>query len=111
MGNPLLSDDAVGIYAVKQIQETLDPQISEMVCFKENLSGNLDLLDDLSGFRQLLLVDSLETDDHAPGTLLFSLLDDAGPLLYSGYTSIHGLNLPTLFRLGRRLGYMMPDIL
>jgi hydrogenase maturation protease len=64
------------------------------------------LLDELTGWDRVLVVDAVRTGQHPPGTVLSfpfeALGTEAGP-------SPHAAGLPTVIRLGRQSGVPLPS--
>lgn len=108
LGNLVLSDDAFGPLAVRFLQDNLG-RGHQGVSYKENYSGGLDLLDDIQGFKKLIIVDSIVTGNEKPGTLFNVGLDGLKGMTLDRLVSSHGLNLTTVLEFGRKCGYVMPD--
>ncbi len=108
LGNLLLCDDTIGPLVVRNVEKRIE-HLRHMVDIEENDSGGLDLLDLVADHRRVVIVDSIVTGTAPPGTIhRFS------PDVFHHYRaetpcSLHGLNLPTLFEMGRRLGYDLPE--
>jgi len=107
LGNPLLSDDAVGLQAVERARPRLATRLPEVDC-KLNLSGGMDLLDDLVGYPRALLVDAIQTGQCPPGTCLEFDLAALGDVHQDRLVAAHGLTLPAVLETGRRCGYAVP---
>jgi hydrogenase maturation protease len=109
LGNPILTDDGVGIYAVREAAARWQ---GHDVAFGEASVGGLRLLDWLQGCRRAVIVDAIQTGSGTPGDVYRLHLDDlrgrrASPPLHAGST--HDLSLPGALALGRRLGMELPD--
>jgi hydrogenase maturation protease len=101
MGNPILSDDGVGLFIARQ----LEGKIPGVDVITTAMAG-LNILDLVIGYDKLFVIDAVLTDGKSLGNLK-KLTEDEGSLhLFSS----HGLNFPELMRLGRELGYKMPDV-
>ncbi|MBN2443145.1 MAG: hydrogenase maturation protease [Spirochaetales bacterium] len=109
LGNPVLTDDAIGILLVRQLMKECDAKIRHLLDFKENQTGFMDLLEDFEGYKHILLIDSIETPTEQPGTLILCNPGNWHGLSYRSYASVHGLNFPTILELGRVLGNTMPE--
>lgn len=59
LGNEYLSDDGVGIYAVRRVRERLGD--CEGVAFEELAVGGLSLLDYIIGYDRCIIIDALST--------------------------------------------------
>lgn len=108
LGNLVLCDDAIGPLAVRAVKKNLGEQ-DHGIDFKECYACGIDMLLELVGYKRVLIVDSIEQSGQPPGSCLEFALDDLQVLGYQGFVNTHGLNLPTLWELGRRLGFDMPD--
>jgi len=111
LGNDILRDDGVA-WAVASALEaepiesrTPNPESRSFTVKRSALSGFY-LLDELSGWERVLVVDAVQTGRHPPGTVLSfpfeALGTDAGP-------SPHAVGLPTVIRLGRQSGVPLPS--
>jgi hydrogenase maturation protease len=109
LGNPLLTDDGAGIYAVRAAVtrcRTLGP-VDQQVTFAEASLGGLRLLDVIAGYDRAVLVDAILTADGKPGTVYRLQPSDLRRSLHSGTT--HDLSLTEALALGRTLGLKLPD--
>ncbi len=103
LGNPILSDDAVGIRAVELMREKVG-EIDGYV-FQTGSIGGFRIVDVMSGFKKVVFVDAIQGD--TPGKfyrLPMSTLSKSFHL-----TSPHTVNLYTAIELGRKMGAVMPD--
>ena len=124
LGNDILCDDGVGWAIADELEAGLsvpripspqspipsaespipNPQPPRVVVKRRALSGFY-LLDELTGWDSVVVVDAVRTGAHAPGTVLSfpfeALRTEAGP-------SPHAAGLPTVVALGRRSGVPLP---
>ena len=100
-GNPILTDDAVGI----RIAEELEGQFPDITVEATSEAG-LSILDEVTGYDKLIIIDSIKTGKGKPGELYKLTLEDLKPR--SDFSSSHGLDIATAFKLGEKLGYPMP---
>ncbi len=104
LGNDILRDDGVG-WAISDALEASLPESRPFVVKRSALSGFY-LLDELTGWDRVLVVDAVKTGQHPPGTVLSfpfeALGTEQGP-------SPHAVGLPTVIRLGRRSGVPLPS--
>lgn len=107
MGNPLRGDDGVGLVVAQRACEQLR-EGGLPVRYRWNVSGGLDLLDDLIGLTGAVIVDAMQTGEHAPGTCVVYDQAQLAELLGTPLVESHGLCLPSVMELGRRCGYRMP---
>ncbi|MEM6263349.1 MAG: hydrogenase maturation protease [Bacteroidota bacterium] len=66
-GNPVRSDDAVGIFVIEKLQEQLGTQ--ENVTFFDMGSSAFELLFKLRGHERFIIVDAVINSGEKPGTL------------------------------------------
>ena len=103
LGNPILTDDGVGIHVVRALAaHALQPDL----VFAEASVGGLRLLDTLTGYERAILVDAIQTPGSRPGQVYLLHPNDLRASLHSGST--HDLSLPGALALGRQLGLALP---
>ena len=100
-GNPILTDDAVGI----RVAEELAREFPDMAVEATSEAG-LSILDNVTGYDKLVIIDSIKTGKGKPGELYKLTLEDLQPK--SDFSSSHGLDIATALKLGEMLGYPMP---
>lgn len=104
LGNPILSDDAVGwIVADRLVAELPDAGISLL---KES-GATFDLLGKIAGFDRLVVIDAIQLGTVPVGSVHCFSLDDLRSTIR--LTSAHDLNFATAFALGREMGYDIPE--
>ena len=111
LGNDILRDDGVGWAIADALEVSLPhspiptPQSHGVVVRRSALSGFY-LLDELTGWDRVLVVDAVKTGQHPPGEVLSfpfeALGTEEGP-------SPHAAGLPTVIRLGRQSGVPLPS--
>jgi hydrogenase maturation protease len=79
-GNPILTDDAIGI----RIAEELARELADVTVVATSEAG-LSILDEVTGYDRLVIVDSIKTGKSRPGELY-----------------------KLAFKLGEKLGYPLP---
>ncbi len=111
LGNPILRDDGVGWRIVESLRGRESP-LGNNIEFDTFSRGGLALMERLIGYRRAVLVDAIETEGGAPGTV-HRLKPDRLPrppsLRARHSDSVHDLSLPAALELGRRLGAELPD--
>jgi hydrogenase maturation protease len=105
LGNEILSDDSFGYKIACRLQEQFDFNGGAEVEFSP--LGGLNLIDMLKDRERALIVDTIITDEAAPGTLHFVEMGYFVPS--KNLTCSHEVNLPTAIKFGRQLGISMPD--
>jgi hydrogenase maturation protease len=104
LGNDILTDDAVGLHVVHELQRELAGHPS--IDFRETTEMGLALLDFITGYRVVVIVDSIQTGKASPGFL--HELDAAALTQLTGRTP-HFVGVSETLALGRQLGLAMPD--
>lgn len=102
IGNPILTDDAVGIRLAQYIGEKVKDVEIEETC-----EAGLALLDSIGDHEKLIIIDSIQTEHGKAGELHRFTLDDLKS--YDWFPSSHGLDMATAFQLGKRAGYAIPQ--
>ena len=104
LGNPILSDDAVGLRVARALGQQLAGVAGVVV--KELHAGGMRVMDAVAGFERAVIVDAMRTGEHPPGSVCRL---DAGQLgLARNLASTHDTNLATALELGSMLGMAMP---
>lgn len=111
LGNPILTDDGVGIHVVRAVAARFpaprSPVPNSQPAFAEASVGGLRLLDALAGYERVILIDAIQTRGGQPGNVYRLAASDLPASLHSG--SSHDLSLPAALDLGRRLGMVLPS--
>ena len=125
LGNPILTDDGVGIHVTRAVASRLafHPDLAEGIRFAEASVGGLRLLEVLTGYDRVILVDATQTPDGLPGDicqlslgksravgggdLQSSLYRNCSGTLHAGST--HDLSLQGALEWGRQTGMALPD--
>jgi hydrogenase maturation protease len=103
MGNPILSDDGVGLLAAEKLRGRItgaDIASSTMI--------GLSLFDLIIGYDVLFIIDALISQNGHVGRLKKIKQRNGYGTLH--LFSSHGLNIFDLMKLGRRCGYAMPHL-
>ncbi|MEI7730067.1 MAG: hydrogenase maturation protease [Verrucomicrobiota bacterium] len=105
LGNDIISDDAVGLFVARAVRERLGNalEVDVVDCCEMGLS----LLDYIVGHKFLLVVDSVQTGEAAPGTIHEVGEEDLKTL---PGMSPHFLGVGEILVLGRTLGLPMPGV-
>ena len=103
LGNPILTDDGVGVYVVRAVAARWS---GEGVEFQEACVGGLRLLEVIAGCERLILVDAIQTRDGVPGQIHRLTPDDLRASLHAGST--HDLSFQGALAWGRRIGMALP---
>jgi hydrogenase maturation protease len=106
LGNPILGDDGVGWRVVEDIaRKTANNPDIEVDCVA---LGGLSLMERLTGFEHVILVDSFCTGEKPIGTVSLFQLTEL-PDLSSGHTTaVHDTSLRTALSVGRSMSIPLP---
>ena len=104
LGNPILTDDGVGIHVTRAV---LAHGLPEGVDCAEASVGGLRLLDAIAGYDRVVMVDAIQTQGGRPGQIYRLHAGDLRQSLHSGST--HDLSLSGALALGRGLGMALPE--
>jgi hydrogenase maturation protease len=104
LGNDILTDDAVGLFVVRELQSELAAHPS--IDIRETTEMGLALLDFITGYRTVVIVDSIQTGKAPPGFL--HELDASALKQLTGRTP-HFVGVSETLALGRQLGLAMPE--
>lgn len=103
LGNPLITDDSVGLRVVEQLKPLLanrpDVEVSE------DYWGGLRLMERMIGFDRAIVVDAIQTG--APPGTIHRLCPDG--IATQRSASAHDVNLSTALIFGRQAGASLPD--
>jgi hydrogenase maturation protease len=103
-GNPILSDDSVGIKVAHEVGEKLnDPQVT----VTETSAAGLSLLDSIVGYDKVIIIDAIQTEKGRAGQIYRMGIEDFS--LTKHFSSPHQINLATALELGKMLNLAMPQ--
>ncbi len=102
LGNPILSDDGVGIRVARRLRDFNLP-----ADILEASAAGFRVVDEIIGYDRLVLVDAVMTGRVAPGTLHRFSFDDFSRALHN--TSPHDISLFQAFEIMRREGEKLPE--
>jgi len=105
LGNPILTDDSVGIRLAADIAAGLGARPGLDVV-PDCAVGGLDLLEVLSGHERVIVVDSIRTAGGVPGQWHRFTAESLRETVH--LSCIHDANFATVLELGRRMGKPLP---
>lgn len=106
LGNPVLSDDAVGLAVVAALRRLLATAPIPGVDVLASTRAGFELIDLLRDYRRAILVDCLTLPDPRPGRVRrLGLEEVAGS---SRLVNVHELSVGVAFQLAERMGVPMP---
>jgi hydrogenase maturation protease len=103
IGNTVLSDDGVGCKVAQRLQKRLRRN-SDITVLETSLSG-LSLLDEITGYERLIIIDAIQTSGGKPGAIYKLSPSD---FRTGRMAIIHDLGLVSTLELGRKLDMDMP---
>ncbi len=103
LGNPILSDDAVGLLILDQLKKKYE---GTGPVFQRASSGGLALVDLVTGFDEAVLIDSILTGSYPPGTLLMLTPEDFSETRH--ISNMHDINFATAVKIGESMGVKLP---
>jgi hydrogenase maturation protease len=105
MGNPILSDDAVGIRLAGAIAERVGRR-QDLDVVEECCVGGLNLIEVIEGYDRVIVLDSMMTAGGVPGT--WYAFDARALRETLNLRNVHDANFATALELGRAMGTRLP---
>ena len=103
LGNPLVSDDSVGLRVAAELRKLLAGRPDVTVA--EDYWGGLRLMEQMVDYDRAIVIDAIQTG-APPGTLHHL---GPGDIPTQRSASSHDMNLPTALVLGRQAGLHLPE--
>ena len=104
LGNPILSDDGVGIRVARALEGRLNqPNVTVM----ETSVAGLDFLELMVGYDRAIIIDSIQTKEGKVGQI-YQFEPEALAATRHASTP-HDVNFATALELGNRLGLALPQ--
>lgn len=103
LGNDIMRDDAVGLHVVRQVRQRLPD--NSCIDVRESTEMGLALLDHVTGFDELVIVDAVQTGTAQPGTVHVFDPTDLKP---ARLVSPHLAGVSEMLAFGNALGLQMP---
>ncbi len=103
LGNPILGDDGVGWAVADKIQANMGNAEIEKLSL-----GGLSLMERMSGYEKVILIDAMQTGNHPIGSVCVFPLEELPPPFSGHSASAHDTSLLTALETGRRLGIPLP---
>lgn len=102
LGNDLLSDDAIGVFAARELSKKVGGLADVIDC---DLTG-IALLDILAGYDKAIIIDAICTGKNPLGTIIEMTPEDLRAI---PGTSPHYTGLPEVITIANRLSLDFPD--
>lgn len=105
MGNPILSDDAVGVRLARDLGGRL-AGTPGLTVIDECSVGGLNIIEVLAGYDRVVVLDSIRTTGGSPGDWYRFTAARLRETLH--LNNVHDANFATALELGRRMGTPLP---
>jgi hydrogenase maturation protease len=108
LGNPILTDDGVGVRVAEAVRAALPPDSSIEV--SEVSVGGLRLMERVIDYERVILIDALHGSGYRnPGGVHRLTLEDLRTISPTQHSaSAHDTNLITALEMGRQMGLFLP---
>lgn len=103
MGNPILSDDGVGVWVARSLKHRLEA--GETTVMESSMAG-LNLIEAIEGFERAIIIDAIQTGRGEVGRV-YRLEPEAFDDMKHSKTP-HGVDFTSALGLGSRLGLSLP---
>lgn len=97
VGNPILSDDGVGIHVAREMGKLKIPGVH----IEELAASGLELLDVVLDHDKVVIIDAIQTTGGVPGEIHILAEKDFERSVHG--SSPHGINIATALALGRKV--------
>lgn len=97
IGNPILSDDGIGIVVARAIEEMGLPGIDVV----EASASGIEVMEMMMDYQKVVIVDAIMLPDRVPGEIIELREEDFTKSVHG--SSPHGINLATAIELGRKV--------
>jgi len=104
LGNPILSDDSVGIRVAEELKGRLN---QKEITVEETSMAGLDLLDLLVNFDRAIIIDAIQTAEGKAGQIY--QLEPTAFNATRHATTPHDVNFATALEFGKKLGLALPQ--
>ena len=106
LGNEILSDDGVGVKIVNDLAPRLE---MPGVDFNTSVLGGLELLEIISGYHTIIIVDAIMTGLFQPGEMLRYSLGNYRETLH--LSNPHDTNFKATLDFGEKIGFQIPRVI
>ncbi len=103
LGNELLCDDAIGIRLVTEFKELYK---SSGIDFLSSCNGGLEIVELISGYEQVIIIDAIKTQNGIPGSVYHYTPDDFKDTLH--VSSFHDISFLTALKFGAYMDIKIP---
>lgn len=108
LGNPILTDDGVGVWVAEAVRAALPPTTPIEV--REVSVGGLTLMETMIGYERVILIDAIHEGRNGPGTIHRMTLDQLRAISPTQHSaSPHDTTLSTALAFGEQMGVPLPS--
>ncbi|TSA29888.1 MAG: hydrogenase maturation protease [Bacteroidetes bacterium] len=104
IGNDILTDDGIGPRIVQQLEKE---KLPSLFAFQTATVGGLEILEMVTGFREIVFIDAIKTRDGIPGSIYYLTPENFRETLH--LTNLHDINFLNALKLGEKLGMELPE--
>lgn len=104
LGNELLCDDAIGIRLVNEFKELYK---SEEIDFLTSCNGGLEIVELISGYEMVIIIDAIKTQKGIPGSIYHFTPADFTDTLH--VSSFHDISFLTALKLAAYTEMKVPE--
>lgn len=107
LGNPILSDDGVGVRVAEEVQSRL-PSASQTEVMEVSVGG-LTLMEFMIGYDRAIIIDAIQLENTQPGRIHRMSIDDLRDISPTQHSaSPHDTTLITALQMGHEIGLKLP---
>jgi len=106
LGNSVRADDGVGLYVARALQEKIN---SPDIIISESPGAGLDILELLTGYDRVILIDAIQTVGGQAGQVYCLGVQTFKTTRHA--LNPHSADIATSLEVGRRLGLPLPSII
>ncbi|MEO0262782.1 MAG: hydrogenase maturation protease [candidate division WOR-3 bacterium] len=103
LGNSLRKDDRIGLYLIEKLKDKFKNKDIDFLATEEM---GFSLLDIVSGYEKLIIIDSILTGEKEAGFIHEIEIDD---LIDNSLKSSHYAGIPDLYLISKKLGLPFPE--
>jgi hydrogenase maturation protease len=107
LGNPVLSDDGVGLAVAAKLQRLLAEAPVRGVDVLASTRAGFEMIDLLRGYTRAIIIDCIVLPEPQPGRVCRLTLEDVSGC--ARLVNAHEMSVGTAFRLAERMGIPMPE--
>jgi len=106
LGNDWLTDDGIGVIVTEKIKNDY-PELQKQFDFKTTAYGGLELIDFISGYKEVFFIDGIITHETEPGFVRKFTIDNFRETLHLSH--YHDVKFTVLFDLMEQIGLKAPS--